>query len=137
MELPIHEGVFLGKSLVVLAVEVSCAVNEGNRATGGRCAPDQHIRSCEVIEQSIRIVLRCSSDCDVQDHTKFIIGLLEGIISYVVSQKFLQNFDVQSASLSACPSELFEEIQSFLVGKGSEVECLLIEEFFPCMRGDD
>ena len=62
---------------------------------------------------------------------------MKGIISNVVSQKLLQNFDIQSASFSAGPSKLFEQVESFLVGKGSEVEGLLIEEFFPCMCGND
>ena len=62
---------------------------------------------------------------------------MKGVISDVVPQKLLQDLDVQGASFSACPPELLEQVQPLLVGEGSKVEGPLVEEFLPCVRGDD
>lgn len=45
----IHQGVLLYVAFVVFAVEVSRTIDIGDSATSCRGAPDQDIRSCEIV----------------------------------------------------------------------------------------
>lgn len=80
-------------------------------------------------------MLRAASDCDVQDHSEFIVGFLESVFSDVISEKLLKDFDIESTSLFTGSSQFVEKGEPFLICKSREVEGALVEEFLPRVGG--
>lgn len=82
-------------------------------------------------------MLRCSSNCNVQNNSKFVIGLLESIFSDVILEKLFEDFNVKNAAISSSFSQFSKKRNLLLVGKGSKFEGTFTKKFLTRVSRDD
>ncbi len=83
-EFAIHQSVLFDVSFIVFAVEVSSTIDVGNSTTSCRGTPDKNIGSCKIVQQSIRVMLRGASYCDIENNTEFIVSFLKSILAHII-----------------------------------------------------
>ena len=84
-KLSVHECVLSYVTSIVLAIKISGSIDVGNGTGSSRGTPDKDIGSSKIVEQSICVILRDSCNCDVEDNSEFVVGLLKGVLANVIA----------------------------------------------------